>query len=74
MLWENLVCVGLGKRGVLLFVGAPKLGLAPGVNCSLRIGDSGRDSDGLDSLPWGLDARRGPKDLLYWAVAGVGGV
>lgn len=49
-------------------------GRAPGVTCSLRIGDSGRVSDGLGCLPWGLDVRPGPWDLLYWAVDGVGGV
>lgn len=72
MLWENLLCVGLPKRG-MDFAGVPILGRGPGAICSLRTGDSGRCSEGLDFFIR-LGVRPGPGDLLGWVAAGVGGV
>lgn len=73
-LFENLLCVGLPYRGMALAVGVPMLGLAAGVNCSLRTGDSGR-SEARGFLDSGLVARPGgPTDLLNWEAEGVGGV
>lgn len=39
-----------------------------------RTGDSGRGSEILDFLPWGLGARPGPTDWLNFGTDGVGGV
>lgn len=74
LLANLLLCVGLPYRGMgFAAAGVPILGLAPGVNCTLRTGDSGR-REGRGFLARGLDARPGPMDLLNWGTEGVCGV
>lgn len=66
--------VGLPYLDVIL-AGVPMDGRGPGVTCVRRKGESGRGSEVLGFLPWGLAALYpGPTEALNLGLLGVGDV
>lgn len=59
-LCPNFPGAGLPYRAGVLGFGVPMEGRAP--SCGLRMGDSGRDREGLDFFDTGLGALPGPTD------------